>query len=66
MITVRRRTVSVEEGAKILGIGRSAAYAGVRSGQIPAIRIGGRWLIPLVALERMLEGAEECDGESHD
>ena len=53
-----RRTITVEETAKILGIGRSAAYEGVRTGQIPAIRVGGRWLVPLAALDRMLAKAQ--------
>ena len=49
-------TLSVEQAARILGIGRSAAYEAIRCGQIPAIRIGRRVLIPRVALLRMLEG----------
>ncbi len=48
-------TYTVPETAKILGIGRSAAYEAARSGQIPTIRIGKRILVPLAALERMLE-----------
>ncbi|TSE03753.1 helix-turn-helix domain-containing protein [Mesorhizobium intechi] len=50
-----RRTVTVEEAAKALGIGRNAAYEGVRHGQIPAIKIGKRLLVPRAALERMLD-----------
>ena len=52
-----RRTITVTEAAKILGIGRAAAYEGARSGDIPTIRIGKRILVPVVALERMLEQA---------
>ncbi len=50
-----RRTLRVEEAAALLGIGRSAAYEGVRSGQIPSIRIGKRVLVPRAALERLLD-----------
>ena len=50
-----RQTVTVPEAANILGIGRSGAYAAVRSGAIPAVRIGHRILVPVAALERMLE-----------
>jgi excisionase family DNA binding protein len=50
-------TLSVEETAKVLGIGRNSAYEGVRTGQIPSIRIGKRILVPRVALERILENA---------
>jgi excisionase family DNA binding protein len=49
-----RNTLTVEQVAPVLGIGRSAAYEGVRSGDIPSIRIGGRILIPVAALRRLL------------
>jgi excisionase family DNA binding protein len=52
-----RKTLSVAEAGKVLGIGRSAAYEAARSGQMPTIKIGRRILVPLVALERLLEQA---------
>jgi excisionase family DNA binding protein len=48
------KTLTVEQVARELGIGRNAAYEGVRSGQIPSIRIGKRLLIPRIALDRLL------------
>lgn len=51
-----RRTLTVEEAGKMLGIGRNQAYEAARTGQIPSIRIGKRLLISKVALERMLSG----------
>lgn len=54
--TVERRTLTVEEAARYLGIGRSAAYAAARSGELPTVRIGRRLLVPRHALERMLAG----------
>ena len=48
-------TISVTETAELLGIGRSAAYEGVRTGAIPSIRIGRRLLIPLKGLRELLE-----------
>lgn len=51
-----RKTLTVEEAAKELGLGKNAAYEGVRSGQIPSVRIGRRILVPKVALHRMLNG----------
>ena len=51
MVTTERRAYSVEECAKILGLGRTTTYEAVRSGQIPSIKIMGRWLIPAAALE---------------
>ena len=51
-----KKTYTVEEAAVVLGIGRSAAYEGVNNDQIPNIRIGHRILVPVAALDRMLEG----------
>jgi excisionase family DNA binding protein len=52
-----RSTFSVEEARKIIGVSRSAAYAAVKSGELPAIRIAGRVIIPRHALEQLLEVA---------
>lgn len=54
-----RETLRIEEAAKVLGIGRSAAYAAARKGEIPTIRIGGLRLVPKPALERLLEVADK-------
>jgi excisionase family DNA binding protein len=51
---MERLTVTVEEAARLLGIGRNSAYEAVRRGEIPAIRIGKRFVVPKAALERML------------
>lgn len=55
--TPPRATYGVQEAAKILGIGRNAAYEAARRGEIPTIRIGGRILVPKAALDLMLEKA---------
>ena len=52
--TPDRRTLTVEEVARRLGIGRTAAYDAVRRGEIPTLRIGRRLLIPEDALGRLL------------
>ncbi len=44
-------------GRKYFGIGRSAAYEAARRGEIPTIRIGRKLLVPIAALERLLEQA---------
>jgi excisionase family DNA binding protein len=46
----------VEEVARFLGIGRSGAYEMVRRGEIPAKRMGGRWLIPRQRFHAWLDG----------
>ena len=43
-------TITVEEAARLLGLGRSAAYEAVRRGQLPARRLGRRLFIPVPAL----------------
>lgn len=50
-----RKTVTVENAAKILGISRSFAYEAAGRGEIPTIKIGRRLLIPRAALDRLLE-----------
>jgi excisionase family DNA binding protein len=54
---VERRTYNVPDAGKVLGIGRSAAYEAARRGELPTIKIGRRLLVPVVALERLLEEA---------
>ncbi len=60
-----RKTLKIEEAAEILGISRGLAYEAARSGQIPALRIGNRLVVPRSALEKMLkEGRPLEAGES--
>jgi len=47
---------SVEEVAAILGVGRATAYQCANTGEIPALRLGRRLLIPRAALARILGG----------
>jgi excisionase family DNA binding protein len=43
-------TITVEQAATLLHIGRGSAYGGVRRGEIPAVRVGRRILVPVGAL----------------
>jgi excisionase family DNA binding protein len=54
---IERQTMTVEEAARVLGISRSSAYEAVRRGELPTVRIGRRYVVPRVALERMLSQA---------
>ena len=49
-----RRTYSVEEAARILGISRTTAYDCVHRGEIPARRFGRRVVILKHELEALL------------
>jgi len=49
--------INVAEACKLLKLSRGAVYSGIKCGQIPAIRIGRRIIIPRSALSKMLEEA---------
>jgi excisionase family DNA binding protein len=49
-----RRTVSVEQAGRILGISPGAAYAHAKDGSLPTIRLGKRLLVPKAALDKLL------------
>lgn len=50
-----RLTLTIEETARLLGIGRQLAYDRVKTGEIPVIKIGRRLLVPRSALVKFLE-----------
>ena len=55
---MKRQTYTIPEAARVLGIGRNAAYDAVKRGDLPVIRFGPkRFLIPCAALQRFLENA---------
>jgi excisionase family DNA binding protein len=54
VIKMEKLTLTVEETAKMLGIGRNSAYEAVARGEIPVIRVGKRLLVPKAALEKLL------------
>lgn len=60
-----RMTVTVEEAAELLGIGRGLAYELARRGELPALRLGRRFVIPKQALERLLSSTTR-DGAGDD
>lgn len=53
-----RLTVTVEEAASLLNLGRTAAYEAVRRGEIPARRLGRRLVVPVPALLAWLGAGE--------
>lgn len=56
LTTIERVTISVDEAAAMLGISRTSAYEYVRTGQLPAIRMGRRLLVPVKAINNLLDG----------
>ena len=47
-------TISVEQAGTILGVSRRAAYRAVHRGELPAVRIGRRLLVPSAKLLALL------------
>jgi excisionase family DNA binding protein len=56
----QRLTVSVEEAGRLLGISRGHAYALVNRGEIPSLRLGRRIVVPLRALDRLLDPSDDA------
>ena len=58
-----RKTLTVVEAAKILGIGRNTAYELARQSKLPgALRLGRRILVSRQAIEAFLEGKGDSGG----
>ncbi|MCU0267314.1 MAG: helix-turn-helix domain-containing protein [Acidimicrobiales bacterium] len=49
-----RPTLTVDEVAELLGLSRNSVYDAVRTGAVPSIRIGRRYLVPTARLAEML------------
>ena len=50
-------TFSVNEAARVLGISRTTAYECVRTGELRAVRLGRRLVIPKIAVVELLAGS---------
>jgi len=48
------QVLTVREAAEHLRLARNSVYAAIRRGDLPAVRIGKRLLIPRPALDRLL------------
>lgn len=51
--------VSVNEAARILGVGRTSIYAMIRDRRVDMIKLGRRTLIKTASLRRVIDGAHE-------
>ena len=52
---LEKLTLTVDEAAQLLGIGRGLASSMIREGRLPHLRFGKRIVVPRKALERFLE-----------
>lgn len=51
-----RMALTVQEAALVLRLGQGSVYAAIHRGELPARRVGKRWIIPRASLERFLDG----------
>jgi excisionase family DNA binding protein len=50
-----RAVYTVAEAAYLLSLSLGSTYALVRKGEIPALKLGGRWVIPIRAFQTWLD-----------
>ncbi len=61
-----RLTLTDEEAAEVLGIGRTLAFEMARRGELPTLRLGRRLVVPRPALMRMLAGEPTAEQPTAD
>jgi hypothetical protein len=56
------KTLSIPVAGKTyLNLGKNGSYAAAKRGEIPTIKVGSRFRVPVVAMDRMLDlGVEKC------
>ena len=54
---VERQALTIGEAAQLLGVHRETLRAAIDRGEVPAARLGRRWLIPIAALDDLLSTA---------
>ena len=57
-------TLTVEEAAHLIGISRAQAHRCVKRGQLRAVQIGRRIVVPVVAVEELLGTPVPRDGDN--
>ncbi len=48
-------TISIEDLGTVLNLGRSTAYNAVKDGQVPSIKVRGRYRIPSAWVRQLLQ-----------
>lgn len=63
----RERVVyTVQEVADMLGLALNGTYTLIREGTIPALKMGGRWVVPKSRFHAWLDGIEDQADEADD
>lgn len=55
-VELRPIAVSVDDAARVVGISRAAIWRLIASGELQTRKLGGRRLVPVVALEALIHG----------
>jgi excisionase family DNA binding protein len=58
------QALTIGEAARRLGVHRETLRAAIDRGEIPAARLGRRWLVPVAVLDRLLSASESDDASS--
>ena len=56
MTDLAQKVLTVPEAAKLLRIGTRSYYQAAQRGEVPAVKVGRRIVLPGAALERFLAG----------
>jgi len=59
---VRPAFYTVREAAQILRVAPSTLYRSIRDGDFPAVRLRGRYVVPVAVLDRLAREAMETGG----
>ncbi len=51
-----RQTLSIADAAARLGVHRQTLRAAIERGDVRAVRVGRRWLVPVAAIDELLGG----------
>jgi excisionase family DNA binding protein len=62
MTDLAERVLTIPEAAALLRVSERTYYAAAARGEVPAIRIGRRLVVPGAALERLLSGDDRVSG----
>jgi hypothetical protein len=59
------KTLSIPEaGSLYFGLSRNGSYDAAKRGDIPTIRVGRKFRVPVAAMERKLDSADDGDAKA--
>ena len=59
--SMERDCVSVEKAGRRIGLSRGESYMAAKRGKLPVLKFGRRLVVPVKALERMLEMGQRTE-----